>query len=669
MAARDVEAGRAHVLIRIRDHMTQGLKTAERKLQAFGRYVTVSAGVATAGIGAGLLWPLKLSANMEQTQVAFEVFLGSADKAKKLLGEIEQMAAVTPFTFDDLKDAGQLLANFGVAGDDLISTMSAIGETSAGNAERFQRLALAYGQVIAKGRLMGQEALQMTNAGFSPLAEISRTTGRGMRELGDAMERGEVSVAMLRDSFISASSKGGMFHGMMVKQSQTLIGLLSTLHDNAAMMARAFGDALVPAIKTAVQIAITISQVLTKWVTQNQALVGTIAKIAAVLFAVASVFTGLGVAVMAASFVVGLMGTALAAIKAVILTVFSPIGALIAVLVGIAIAAYQFRAAIATALSGFAVYFKPAYDAVMQLAGLFSDTFHGIVSALSSGNLAAAGEIAWNGLFAVVLTATAGIIDFWTGVMGAMGQAILAGNWSLAAWTALLELQVAVTSAINPILNMWSDFVTGMGSVWDSVTSGMVTGFREVYYGIAHGLGWLSEKLTMLLGLKDPLGSMGDELNKMQNADQQAANKKQSQREATRTNANAETQKGRETELATQQAELETLRIAAYAARPKSGADLASDARKKLAESIKGAKKESEAVKDKGYDAAKPSLAAAQSVVPNAEKRNTSGTFSAIASALGNMTGNAAETTAKNTATLVRIAKKQLDKKDPGLAP
>ena len=129
----------------------------------------------TAGIGGALAWPIKLAANMEQTQTSFEVFLGSADRAKAKLAEIEQMASVTPFTFDQLKDGAQTLLQFGVSAGALLPTLKAIGDVIGGNDEKLSRLALAFCLVTGTGRLRGQEVKQMIEAGFTPLGISSRT--------------------------------------------------------------------------------------------------------------------------------------------------------------------------------------------------------------------------------------------------------------------------------------------------------------------------------------------------------------------------------------------------------------------------------------------------------------------------------------------------------------
>ncbi len=77
------------------------------------------------GALASLAWPVKLSADMEQASVAMEVFLGSASAARQMISSIELMAARTPFRFDELKDAANLLLGFGAQAIRLFQCSSA----------------------------------------------------------------------------------------------------------------------------------------------------------------------------------------------------------------------------------------------------------------------------------------------------------------------------------------------------------------------------------------------------------------------------------------------------------------------------------------------------------------------------------------------------------------
>jgi tape measure domain-containing protein len=103
-------------------------------------------------------------------------------------------------------------------------------------------LSIAFGQVAAAGRLTGQETLQFVNAGFSPLAEISRTTGRSMADLRKAMEAGQISVKMVANSFKTATEQGGRFFGMADKMSETTTGKVNKLANEFLKLKEAIGE-------------------------------------------------------------------------------------------------------------------------------------------------------------------------------------------------------------------------------------------------------------------------------------------------------------------------------------------------------------------------------------------------------------------------------------------
>lgn len=99
--------------------------------------------------------------------------------------------------------------------------MKQLGDISLGNSDRFQRLSLAFAQVSAAGKLTGQDLLQMVNAGFNPLQEISKKTGQSISDLKDQMADGAISTKMVEEAMKSATEEGGRFAGGMEKASKT----------------------------------------------------------------------------------------------------------------------------------------------------------------------------------------------------------------------------------------------------------------------------------------------------------------------------------------------------------------------------------------------------------------------------------------------------------------
>lgn len=190
-----------------------------------GNLATLGGGLLT---GFGIKNLISSGAELEQTRVAFSTLLGSAEQGNKMIDMINNMANRTPFMNKQLFDAGKLLLNFGITQDRVLPTLRMLGDVSGGNADRFNSLSLAFGQMMSAGRLMGQYLLQFINAGFNPLQELSKMTGKSMAELKEDMAAGAITSEMVVSAFQNATSEGGKFFKMMEKQSQTLGGKWST---------------------------------------------------------------------------------------------------------------------------------------------------------------------------------------------------------------------------------------------------------------------------------------------------------------------------------------------------------------------------------------------------------------------------------------------------------
>lgn len=197
-------------------------------------------GSAIAGIGKSFTGAIKdgaeYNAQMESYTASFTTMLGDQAKAQKLVTDLKKEAAATPFGMQDLAGAMQTLMGFGMSAADAQKHMQELGDISQGDSERFKSLTLAFAQASSAGKLTGQDLLQMINAGFNPLEEMSRKTGKSIGELKQEMEQGDISAAMLADAFASATSEGGRFYGSMEAQSKTFSGQMSTLEDNVSSL-------------------------------------------------------------------------------------------------------------------------------------------------------------------------------------------------------------------------------------------------------------------------------------------------------------------------------------------------------------------------------------------------------------------------------------------------
>ena len=204
----------------------------------------------------------KIGAEAEQTSVAFTTLVGSETKAKGMLDEIAKFAAASPFGKLDLTENAKTMLNFGVETGRVLPLLKQLGDISGGNKDRLQSLSLVLGQVSAAGRLQGQDNLQFINAGFNPLQELAKMTGKSYAELQDKMSKGQITFENVTQAIHHATGAGGKFFGMMDKQSQTAAGKFATVKDIVIQQAVDIYGKLQPLISKILDLLIKIVPVI-----------------------------------------------------------------------------------------------------------------------------------------------------------------------------------------------------------------------------------------------------------------------------------------------------------------------------------------------------------------------------------------------------------------------
>ena len=186
---------------------------------------------------------ISVRAEFESMETSLKVLLGgSQERLDSIMGQIKEYALASPLNTKDMVGAVQMMTSFGIEAEKSIDYLKAIGDISMGDTGKFNSLALAFSQMSSAGKLMGQDLMQMVNAGFNPLEEISRKTGKSMAELRNEMSNGAISSKMVQDAFISATSAGGKFFGMSAKGAETLNGQISMLQESFDNMFNEIGE-------------------------------------------------------------------------------------------------------------------------------------------------------------------------------------------------------------------------------------------------------------------------------------------------------------------------------------------------------------------------------------------------------------------------------------------
>jgi len=191
---------------------------------------------------------IRLAIDAEQAAAAFAVLTGSVSDAKALLLDVRDFANKSPVSLGGAQAAAKMMLAFNISVTDVGANLRMLGDISGGNQQRFDSLTLAFSQSAAAGRLMGQDLLQMVNAGFNPLQEISARTGESMIDLKARMEDGGISTAEVTLAFLDASSAGGRFEGMSDKLAETMGGKLMIAMADLELAMTRVGTAIAPLI-------------------------------------------------------------------------------------------------------------------------------------------------------------------------------------------------------------------------------------------------------------------------------------------------------------------------------------------------------------------------------------------------------------------------------------
>ena len=227
---------------------TQQIEMYQSRIVGFAdqvKYTFLSAIGVVSGFGVAL-GAIQRYASTEELVTSFGTMLKDMEAGEILIKRIQQLAASTPLETSSLAQAAKMLLQAqAVTASEVVPVLRMLGDTASGNAEKLQSMAYAFGQVKNFGRLMGGELMQLTNAGFNPLSEIARTTGKSVGQLRQDMEKGLITFDMVKNAFKTATAEGGQFFNGMENASKTLKGVWSTLMDDVGLTLEVIGKTIV----------------------------------------------------------------------------------------------------------------------------------------------------------------------------------------------------------------------------------------------------------------------------------------------------------------------------------------------------------------------------------------------------------------------------------------
>ena len=232
----------------------RGLRRLEKQAnvtqQKFGGLQRAATRIVTAfaGIQAAKFVFFK-TAELETQTKSLKVLTGSLNDAQKIIKELQQFGAITPFTSAELIETAKRLKAFGFETNKIVDVTKRLGDIAGATGADLGGIATAFGQIQAKGRLQGEELLQLQERGVDLQGTLRKEYGLTAEEFQKALSKGQIGADAVNFALEKLTNTGGKYADGAIAQSDTLSGKLSTLQDGVDTLARRLGQVLSPVIK------------------------------------------------------------------------------------------------------------------------------------------------------------------------------------------------------------------------------------------------------------------------------------------------------------------------------------------------------------------------------------------------------------------------------------
>lgn len=319
---------------------------------AFSGGVAVTAAIAFIGNAV-----LGFNSKIQQAQIAFTNFLGSADEADEFIRKMQDFANVTPFNFSGLTESVQKLIAMGFAADEALPVLRAIGDAVAGlggSQDKLDRVAIALGQIKTAGRVTSQDMRQLTEAGIPAWEMLAQSIGKTQGETRKLAEAGLIPAGDALKALVTGMND--RYGGMMAKQARTAQGAFETLRDT---IVQAIANAVKPAFDLLTAGMVTLADFMVN---------GGGKMIAPIIYAI-----GVALAVTLIPRLWGLVNS-IAAVKVAFLGISTSLAPLLIIVTALGIAWQEnflgIRSGLEPALKSLAGVFKAVGDHASELTGV-----------------------------------------------------------------------------------------------------------------------------------------------------------------------------------------------------------------------------------------------------------------------------------------------------------
>lgn len=167
----------------------------------------------------------------QQLEIAFSTMLKSKEKADKLMSELVDIAAKTPFDLQGVASSAKQMIAYGSSAENVGDELVMLGNVAAGVGSQLSEIAYLYGTLRTQGRAYATDIRQFAGRGIPIYEELAKVLGVTKDEVSGLVTAGKVGFKEVEQAFKNMTSESGIYYNLMQEQSKSLTGQLSNLGD------------------------------------------------------------------------------------------------------------------------------------------------------------------------------------------------------------------------------------------------------------------------------------------------------------------------------------------------------------------------------------------------------------------------------------------------------
>lgn len=179
---------------------------------------------------------------MQQLQVALSTILQDKDKANKLISDVVQFAAKTPFNLDDVATGAKQLLAYGSTAEEVVNELSMLGDVASGLQIPIGQLIYLYGTLRTQGRAYWRDIQQFQGRGINVIEELAKVLGVAQNEVQGLVTEGVIGFKEVEQAFKNMTSEGGKFNNMLANSAGTWPQQIAAVQETLFLKMNDFGN-------------------------------------------------------------------------------------------------------------------------------------------------------------------------------------------------------------------------------------------------------------------------------------------------------------------------------------------------------------------------------------------------------------------------------------------